>query len=81
MAKQEKTIAGAPTFKKGSVTIDGVNFNDEWARKLKPQEIDGKTISAEDQFIAEFPHHFTDLAEAERVDLLKKAFSACLSAE
>lgn len=78
MAKQE-TGAKGPVFKRENVTIDGVNFNDAWARSLKPKTVDGKEISPEDQFIAEFPHHFE--GNPERIELLKKAFNACLSAE
>jgi hypothetical protein len=75
---QKKAAPDAVKFKKGDVTIEGANFNDAWARKLKDK--DG--VSAEDQFVNEFKDvHFQELTEGARIALLKRAFQGCLAAE
>jgi hypothetical protein len=86
--KAGATAAEPVKFKKGDVTIDGVNFNDSWARALKPIDIlneDGsvkETWDPQTRFINEFKdHHYQDLAEADRIEALKKAFAACQAAE
>jgi hypothetical protein len=79
MADQtKKTAPAAVKFKKGDVTIEGANFNDAWARKLKDK--DG--VSAEEQFVSEYKDAlYQDFSPADRADLLKKAYQACLAAE
>lgn len=61
----------APRFKKGLVTIEGVTFNDAWAK-----------TKTEKEFIAEFMAvHYQDKSPNERTELLKIAFAACNTAE
>lgn len=73
--------AARPPFKKGQVTVDGVHFNDDWARKLKPLTVDGSEVSAEDRFVNEFKAaHWGDKDENERIELLKSTYADCLAA-
>lgn len=61
-----------------------VNFNDDWARSLKPAKIkptDAKDATAEERFVNEYEHHFPGLKDKERIDLLKQIYAACLTAE
>jgi hypothetical protein len=77
----------APKFKKGNITFAGINFNDDWARKLKagkyaPDGKDSAELSPKELFIKE---HFSqpnlaEMSEAEKTELLGKAYDACMAA-
>lgn len=91
MATVNKKAADVPKYKKGNVTIEGVNFNDQWARDLKPsakyktreehKSGDGVEMTAEERFLEEYRHCYENLEEAARTELLKKAFKGCIEAE
>lgn len=85
MANEKKAgAAKAPGYKKGDVTIEGINFNDSWARGLKPRKIkedDVAETSAEDQFYNEFSQAWPGMDPADKKALLAKAYKACLEAE
>jgi hypothetical protein len=85
--KNKKAAAGeTANLKKGQVTIDGINFNDEWARNLEAREANQETgtpaMSPEEIFIAEYEKgHYQDKKPEIRRQKLQEAFKACLSAE
>jgi hypothetical protein len=84
VAKATKPANGAAAkFKKGDVTIDGMNFNDSWARGLKDTTVGDKTVTAEEQFLNEYAEHpnFEGMAPEDKAAYLRTAYQACLNAE